>query len=222
MLRSYYLFWLAIPSLLALATAHAFLLVIAVVAMLGSRWVPDPVLIIRNTRRAHSLRAQVEINPANAVARAELAEIWLEQRRPRRAIPLLEQALERDPESAELHYKLGVAQLRAQRTDAALRSLVDAVSREPKLHYGAGLLALGDALVVARRFDEAVEAYERHVRINSSSLEGMCKLASLGDRANDAAAARRWRREALDSYRALPRFQRRKQTLWWLRAKLGL
>jgi tetratricopeptide (TPR) repeat protein len=81
---------------------------------------------------------------------------------------------------------------------------------------------IADALAGVARYDEAIEAYERYLRINTSSVEGYCKLAAAHARSKDPQAAQRARREALDTYRALPRYQRRKQLVWWLRARLGL
>jgi tetratricopeptide (TPR) repeat protein len=218
---SYYAFWLVVPTALALISAHPSVLVVIAVALVARRWLPDPVLIVRNASRVRSLRTQIELNPANAVARAQLAEIWLARRHPARAIPLLEQALQRDEKSAELQYLLGLAQLRASHADRALDPLVSAVTHDPKVRYGSAYLALGDALLELGRVDEALEAFERYTRINTSSLEGYCKLARARERKGDADGARRARAEALDTYRVLPRFQRRRQMMWWVRAKLA-
>jgi len=113
---TYYLFWLLVPTLLAVFSAHPSILVVVVVAFVARKWMPDPIDYLRHARRIRSLEAQVEINPANAVARTQLAEVWLAKRRPGRAIPQLEKALERDPESAELKYLLGLARQVAPKT----------------------------------------------------------------------------------------------------------
>lgn len=179
-------------------------------------------VIARSMRRLRSLRTQIELNPANATARAQLAEIWLDRRKPRRAITLLEQALERDPESAELQYLLGLARLRSGDASGALAPLSSALARDEKVRYGAAYLAIADALARVGQHDEAIEAYRRYLKINTSSVEACCKLSWACERTKDLAAARRWREEALSTYRALPRYQRRKQLGWWLRARLGV
>lgn len=217
---TYYLFWIAFSTGLTIVLAHPSVLVVAVIAVVARRWIPDPVLFVKHAARVRSLRTEVELNPANAVARARLAEIWLDKRRPRRAIPLIEQALERDPTSPDLLYLLGVARLRSGNPELALEPLAAALARDPKLHYGSAYLAIGDALVALARLDEATEAYERYVKINTSSLEGYYKLARARKSNHDDEGARRARAEALDTYRVLPRYQRRKQLLWWLRARL--
>lgn len=219
---TYYAFWIVASAALALLSAHPGLLAVIVIAVVARRWLPDPVLYVRHARRVHSLRQQVELNAANAVARAQLAEIWLAKRRPRRAIPLLEQALERDPTAAELRYLLGVAHLHAGQPKEALEPLSEALARDHKVRYGAAYLAIADALAEVKRNNEAIEAYERFVKINTSSLEGFVKLAHVRARSGDSAGAERARNEALDTFRVLPAFQRRRQLGWWLRAKLAI
>jgi tetratricopeptide (TPR) repeat protein len=218
---TYYLFWLVVPTIVALVSAHPLVLVVVVVALVARRWLPDPVLIARTAGRVRSLSQQIELNPANATARAQLAEIRVAGWRPGRAIPLLQQALERDPKSAELRYLLGLAFVRTGDAEAALEPLAAALAIDDKVRYGSAYLTIGDALAKLDRLDEAIDAYERYVKINSSSLEGFCKLARARERHGDDAGARRARAEALDTYRVLPRFQRRRQLWWWLRARLG-
>jgi tetratricopeptide (TPR) repeat protein len=216
---TYYAFWLVVPTVLWLLSAHPAVLVIIVVAVVARRWLPDPVQFFRHAGRVNSLEQQVELNPANATARAQLAEIWLAKRRPRRAIPLLQQALQRDDKSAELRYLLGLAYLRAGQANEALEPLAAALAADPKLRYGSAYLAIGDALAAVGRRDEAIEAFERFIKINTSSLEGYCKLARVRRKNGDTAGADKACREAVDTYRVLPRYQRRKQLGWWLRAK---
>jgi tetratricopeptide (TPR) repeat protein len=128
-----------------------YIMLTAIVGAASRRWY----IYARSAGRLRSLRDQVEINPANAVARAQLAEVWLDRRRPARAVPLLEQALERDPTSAELLFLLGLARLRAGRAEHALEPLGSAVASDPKVRNGAALLALGDAQLAVGKLDEA-------------------------------------------------------------------
>jgi tetratricopeptide (TPR) repeat protein len=222
MWRSYYLFWLAVPAVLAAVSAHPSILLVFVVALLARRWLPDPYLFLKHANRVNALKNELHLNPANAHVQVQLAEIWLAKRRPRRAIPLLEHALERDPESAELRYLLGLAQLRAGLAEAAIGPLTEAVTREPKLRYGHAWLALADALFAVGRMQDAIDAYQRALKINTSSLETYAKLARALEKKPDLDAAARVRLEALDTYRVLPRYQRRMQLGWWLCAKLAL
>jgi tetratricopeptide (TPR) repeat protein len=217
---TYYLFWLLVPTLFAIVSAHPAVLVVVVVALFARRWLPDPIQYIRLAGRVRSLQSQIDLNAANAVARTQLAEIWLEKRRPRRAIPLLEKALERDRASAELEYLLGLARLRAGDAEGSLAPLSQALAKDERVRYGSAYLAIGDALVATGNVEDAVEAYERYLKINTSSLEGYAKLAVARERKGDQAGARMARAHAMDTWRVLPRFQRRKQLFWWLKLKI--
>lgn len=219
---TYYAFWLVVPTVVALVSAHPSVLGVVAVAFVAKRWIPDPVQFMRTAGRARSLQTQLALNPSNGTASAQLAEIRLAGWRPGRATPLLEQALTRDPKSAELHYLLGLARLRGGQPAPALEALTEAITIEPKVRYGSAHLTRGDALVKLGKLDEAIEAYERYVRINTSSLEGYCKLAAAREQKQDPQGARRARAEALQTYRVLPAYQRRRQLRWWFRAKLGV
>ena len=218
---SYYGFWLIASSALALVSAHPEVLVVAAIAVVARRWLPDPVRYFKHAARVRSLTSAADLNPANATVRAQLAEIWLDKHRPGRAIPLLRQALERDPTSAELLYLLGLALLRSGQAQAALEPLADALAREERVRYGSAYLAIGDALAAVGRLDEATDAFERYLKINTSSVEAYYKLGRVKRRNRDEAGARATRTDALETYRLLPGFQRRKQLLWWLAVRLS-
>lgn len=218
---TYYLFWLLVPTILAVVSAHPSVLVIVLIALVARRWMPDPIDYLRHARRIRNLQVQIDINPANAQAQTQLAEIWIAKRRPRRAIPLLEKALERDPSSAELKYLLGHARQLAGQAEAALTPLSEALAKDDRVRYGSGYLAIADALSDLKRDDEAIEAYERFLKINTSSLEGYTKLVRAHRRKKDEASALKTRQHGLDTWRVLPGFQRRKQLLWWLHLKLA-
>ncbi len=218
---TYYLFWLIASSALALFSAHPEVLIVVVVFVVARRWIPDPVRFVKHASRIRSLTSAAELNPANATVRAQLAEIWLDKHRPRRAIPLLQKALERDPKSAELRYLLGLSMLRAGQAEASLEPLAEALHTDDRVRYGSAYLAIGDALAAVNRLDEATDAYERYLKINTSSIEAYCKLARVKKRNKDESGAKKTREEALDTYRMLPGFQRRKQLLWWLAVRFA-
>src|ERR1041385_4336353 len=138
---SYYLFWILVPMVLAIVSAHPSILVVVVVAFVARRWMPDPIDYLRHAKRIAGLKAQIEINPANATARTQLAEVWLAKRRPARAIPHLEQALERHGDSPEVKYLLGLALQRAGHAEKALVPLSEALAKDAKVRYGTAYLA---------------------------------------------------------------------------------
>jgi Tfp pilus assembly protein PilF len=218
---SYYLFWLVAPTVLAIATAHPFLLVLAVVGWLARRWLPDPYLFFKYGGRARQLAAEIAANPENITARRNLAMIWLEKRRPRRAEPHLERALARDPESIELLYLMGICQLGLKKYERAVDAFVRTVQKDPRHRYGDPYLRAADALMALRRWDDAEDAIEHFHEINESSVEAPYKLARVKAARGDREGARSALAAARQAYRGLPRYHRQKEFPWYVRSFFG-
>src|SRR3954471_16163189 len=108
---TYYLGWMA----LAYVVRQPVLLVGVVVFLVFRRYIPDPGALLRAMRRASALKHQIGVNAANVTARRDLAVIYLDLRRPKAALALLEQALRRDPNDPELLFLSGRALHRAGR-----------------------------------------------------------------------------------------------------------
>jgi tetratricopeptide (TPR) repeat protein len=219
---SYYLIWMVAPLVIAAVSAYPAIALVAVAGLVLRRWLPDPYVYLRHSRRMRSLAVDVGANPANVTARRDLARLWLLRRRPRRALPLVKQALERDPESVELRYLHGVCLLLAGDHEPAIAELVEVVQRDPRYLYGEPYLRAADALARARRWEDAEEALEHLLKVNGSSVEGYVKLARVRRKLGNASGAAQAQREAKSVYAQLPRFQRRRQLAWYLRARVGL
>lgn len=217
---TYYLILVAVSY--AAGTIGIPMLIVGIAALaLLRRVLPDPVIWLRTSGRIRSLRSEVAANPANATARRHLAMLHLERRRPRAALRLLDEARQRDDDNPELLFLIGLARFRSGDAQGALEPLVQAVEKEPRLRYGEPYLVAGLALLDLGRKAEAEDALERFVGVNSSSLEGRVRLARLRAARGDSAGARAAVREALSTWGQLPRFGRRKQLGWWLRAQLA-
>jgi len=70
------------------------------------------------------------------------------------------------------------------------------------------------------RFAEAEDAFARYLGINSSSVEGHVLLACVKRDLKDAAGAKAATREALATFAEAPRFRRRAELKWYVRARL--
>ncbi len=217
---SYYLFWIVAPAIIAAVSSHPAVLVVVAIGFLARRWLPDPFLFLRYQSRIRSLETEVAANPGNVTARRDLAGLWLEKHRPGRALPLLVEALARDPDAKELLYLRGLAELQVGEHDKAVETFIALVQREPNFRYGEAYLRAADALMRLGRWDDADDALERFGRINSSNIEGRYKRARVKGACKDAAGRREAVRDLREVWRALPSFQRRHQLGWYLRALL--
>jgi tetratricopeptide (TPR) repeat protein len=212
----YYVFFLVAGWLLR----YPYLLLLGLAVWLLRRWIPDPYLYFKHAGHVRRLRAEIRENADNVTARRDLAKIWLTKRRPRRAIPLLEEARRRDHDSAELALLLGKALLMSRRAEESLPLLVEAAQRNERQMYGEAYLIAGKALARLGRHSEAEDALVRYLAINSSSVEGRVLLACARRELKDAAGAKQATRDALETFAQVPSFRRRVELLWYLRARL--
>jgi tetratricopeptide (TPR) repeat protein len=215
---SYYLFWIVAPALLAAVSSHPAFLIVIVVGLIARRWLPDPILILKHRSRVRALQADIDANASNATARRDLAKIWLEKHRPLRALPLLEQAIARDPDSVELLYLSGLSRLLAGHHERAVEALVAVTHREPSFQYGEAYLRAADALIALGRWDDADDALERYARINSSDIEARYKRLRVCKARKDTSGAGKAQADLREVWRSLPGYQRRKQLGWYLRS----
>jgi len=197
------------------------LLVGVVVFFLLRRFIPDPFILMRTLGRMGGLKRAIESNPANVTARRDLAIIYLQQRRPSAALEKIEEGLKRFPADAELLFLKGAALHAKGEFEQATGPLVRAVQADPRMRFGEPYLLAGDCLFALGRFDESIDAYDRLLSVNSSSIEGRVKKARAHAKANEGEAAKRDLDEALSTWRQIPSFQKRTQFTWWLRAQIS-
>jgi tetratricopeptide (TPR) repeat protein len=211
---SYYLFWFAAPVILSLVTAHPAIIVVALIAFVARRWLPDPFLFFKYGGRISRLRHEIAANPHNAAAQRELALIYIDKRRPAKAVPLLEAALRREPESADLLYHHGLALLGAKQWQNAADQFVAAVARDPRIAYGESYLRAGQALVHLGRLEDAEQGFEHAAAVNGSNVEARYRLGAVRAARGDSENAKTAFADARNTYHQLPAFQKRK-TWWW-------
>ena len=181
-------------------------------------FLPDPVVFFRTWGQIRSLTRQIEANPANVTARRDLATVWLDRLRPRRALELLDEARKRFPKDAELLYLTGLARLRCGDAEGALEPLVQCVEIDPKVRRGDPYLAAAEALLALERIEEAEDALERYTQANSSVIQGYVLLAHTREKLGNKEGAKQAIGEALNTWKTLPPFRKRGQWSWWARA----
>jgi predicted Zn-dependent protease len=213
----YWTYYLAMLALWYLVD-HPAVLVGVVVVFLLRGYIPDPYVFMRTARRMRSLRTQIAANPANVTARRDLARVYLERSRPKRALALLQEARKRHPDDAELLFLTGLAQARSRAYEPALQSLIDAVGIDPRTGFGEPYRAAGDVLMKLERYSDAEDAFEHYVDTNSSAVDGWYKLARARAKQGDDTGAKQALDELRDTWRTLPAYLRRKQWSWRLRS----
>jgi tetratricopeptide (TPR) repeat protein len=213
---------------LAYATRHPALAGACVLLYLARPWLPDPVVWLRTMGRISKLEGDLALNPANMVATRDLARLYLERLRPRKAITLIERARQRMAEStrhpqgsrddAELLFYLGLAKVRAGKPEAALEPLVGAVAIAPDVGRGDPYMVAANALSALGRWEEAEDSLDRFLDHNQSSIEVYVKLARVRAKQKNRDGAREAIAQAHATWRVLPSFVRRHQWKWYLAA----
>jgi tetratricopeptide (TPR) repeat protein len=181
-------------------------------------FLPDLGVFWRTWGKIRSLEGQINANPANVTARRDLAVVWLERLRPRRALELLDSARVRFPRDAELLYLTGVARFRCGDAEGALEPLVQVVEIDPKLRMGEPYLVAAEALMTLGRLEEAEDSLDRYVSTNSSSIQGYVLLADVREKRGNKDGAKQAIGEALHTWKTLPAFRKKGQYGWWARA----
>jgi tetratricopeptide (TPR) repeat protein len=221
-----YLLYYLLPFLLAYTTQHPGLAAFAVVFWLCRGFLPDPVLILRSFRRMSKLKSDIALNPANMVATRDLARMYIERKRPKKALVLLEQTRDRmaastrhplgSRDDAELLFLIGLGRLRSGDPAKALDALVAAVVIVPDLAYGDPFLAAAEALARLKRWEEAEDALLRFVETNHSSVAGWVKLARVRAKRDDGTGAKEAIASAKGTWAALPSYKRRHEWSWYV------
>jgi len=222
-MRSFFLYYLAFGVLSYLVQRPALLLGVVVIFLLRN-YIPDPTALFRALTRRGALERALAINPSNVVTRRDLATLYLELRRPAKAIEVLAPAVERSDDDAELAYLFGLALHRAGRSAESLPYFVEAV-RDRVIRYGEPYRAAGDALFALRRFDEAIDAYERFAETNHSDVAVYASLARAYAADRDPAATRKALDRGAETFAHLRGAIRRNSIrahleVQWLRARL--
>ena len=213
---------------LAYATQNPAAAVLALGFWLVRGYLPDPVVWVRTMGRISRLRGEIAINPSNMMATRDLARLYLERKRPKQAIAIIEQTRQRMAQStrhpqgslddAELLFQLGIARLACGEPEAALEPLVAAIAIAPEVGRGDPYLVAGDALAKLGRWEEAEDSIERFIGKNQSSVKAYVKLARVRSKQKDEAGSKDAITQGKQTWGVLPSFKRRHEWPWYLAA----
>jgi tetratricopeptide (TPR) repeat protein len=231
---SYYWMYYAATLFASLAQRNPYIALGVIAFFLVRQWLPDPVIISRNLTRIGALKRQASLNPANVVARRDIAQAYLDLRWYRSALRYLDEAHARAPNDRELAYLRGLALLGRNEPELALRAFGTAVGIDPDRgepfssasartnerdfrRHAEAYLGAARALERLGRFEQAAEALDVCIACNSSSLEPLVMLARVRARSGDHDGAYAAKKQARKTWSELPGFMRRKELRWWLR-----
>lgn len=164
------------------------------------------------------LERGLRANPHDAAARSDLGRLLVDAGRPKAALPHLEAAVARMPDTAETLYYLGAARLGIGDGPGGRPLVERALALDPKLRYGEPYLALADYYLRRGEAAEAIPPLTAFTAIHASSVEGRYKLARAYLATGQRDPARLAVDDAIRVYRGSPLFRRREERLWRLRA----
>ena len=168
-------------------------------------------------RRIRELEAIILDNPS-AGNYEELADLYLEEGRYRRARDCYDKSISVRTDSPDPFYRRGIAELELKDFAAAVPDLERVVSKDPAydFHRAAGLLA--HAYAKTGQPEKAEALFRQALQISTLSetyLNYADFLASQGR----TAEAREWTKKVLAKKPTLPGYLRRRERPWFRRAK---
>ncbi|PWK07015.1 tetratricopeptide repeat protein [Tumebacillus permanentifrigoris] len=196
----------------------AILVVLVILYLADRRFIgimPNLLTPFRRSRKRSQLRNDLRMNPHNTQAKLELARLLVEKKQYEEANSLLEEVHRVMPDSADVLYESGYAQLKRGHLEAGVARIREALAINPRVHYGEPYLRLAEALSSIDR-DQALRELEAFQEVNSSSCEAYYRLGLLDQQLGRQAEAKRAFREAVDLYRSLPKYKKRSERKWAL------
>jgi len=178
---------------------------------------PSLVKPLRRRSAISKWRRHLERSPHDVSARTELARLLIEAGKPAQAREILLDIQERMEHSAEYWSDLGACELALGKLEEGEAAMLRALSVSPKVKYGQPYLRLAEAFA-KRDPAKAIGYLESFKDVNSSSCEAYYRLgaiyADLGKQEEAAAAFR----ECGRLYRTLPKYLKRRERKWAIRA----
>jgi tetratricopeptide (TPR) repeat protein len=170
-------------------------------------------------RRTAKLQAELRLNPHHTGNKQELARIFITKRQYDKALPYIQEVHEKDPDSAEVLYELGLCHLKTGYVEKGESMILSALQDNPLLKYGEPYLHLVEVFS-KKNVQKALNYIEQVRKIHSSSVETYYRLGNLLlnlDRKTEAQSAFH---EALAIYQSLPKYLRRQQRKWSILSRL--
>lgn len=168
-------------------------------------------------RRMSGLRRQIQLNAHDTPAKHDLAESYIEIGQYRSALQLLEELPKHLQESPDVLYDTGLCLLNLNDQEQGEALILQGLSKDPKLRRGEPYLKLAAAIAPVNA-ERAMQYLNTFQQLNVSSCESYYRLAELERTFGNIDSAKTALRSCLVTYRTLPRFRRRVERKWAVRA----
>lgn len=175
--------------LLSFALAQPWMVGALVVLFLLRDKLPDPRRWWSARGRRIALERDAKINTSNVKVRRDLAMLAIERKDASAALRYVDEALQREPNNAELLLVRAEGLVLQGRYTEAIPTLVDVHKLDARAGFGRPYWLASIALEHSGKLAEAIDAAERYVSASSSDPDGYVQLAALQRKAGDDAGA---------------------------------
>ncbi|MFD0674019.1 tetratricopeptide repeat protein [Cohnella sp. GCM10027633] len=200
----------------------AIIVLLLIFYFLERRYIGLTPSLIRPLKRRSAIarwKRQIQMSPHDVSAKSELARLLIERKSYAEARGILTGIEDRMDHSAEFWSDLGTCELALGRLAEGEEAMLRAIEISPRVKYGQPYIRLAESFSKPDP-EKAIGFLQRFKEVNSSSCEAYYRLgaiyAGLG-RTEDAAIAYR---ECAQLYRTLPRYMKRHERKWAIRAWL--
>ena len=200
----------------------ALLILLVILYVLERRFVglsPSLARPVRIRRRLRKIRQELALNPHNNSLKSEAARLLIEMKRYGEAKQLLDDALKQVDDSAELRVDAAICRLKLGELPEGEALMMEALEMNPRVRYGEPYLRLAEAFADRDR-EKALGYLQTFSGLQSSSCEAYYRLGVLLEKTGKPDEAKKAFREALVTYRSLPRYKKRSERRWALLARL--
>ncbi len=184
-------------------------------------FLPDFSAPFRRNSRIRSLKAELEVNPANAGSAQELGIIFFEKKDYRKALTYLERANEKVHNSARLYMYKGMALVELNRPDEGKADLERSLELDPRVGHGLPYIYLL-RYQLKRGEDPASTAVLEEGLENFASTENFFRMGVVYKKQGKKQRARQMFENALDEYSYVPKRLRRLHRRWALLSRFNL
>lgn len=201
----------------------ALLILLVVLYFLDRRFIgllPNFSKPFKQNRKIKQLKNELKLQSHHTSSKLELADLLLQKKKYEEALHYLEPVLPLMEDSAEVHFGLGLAYLKLDQSERGEQHMLASLKINPRVRYGEPYLRLGEAFANTAP-EKALQYLEQFRQVHTSSCEAYYRLGKLYKEMGKPQEAKQAFEEALEIYRALPKYKKKSERRWALLSKLS-